>query len=155
MLKKISSLIWKKMSPAARSKIVRLTQPKFTVSAAAIITNEKNEVLLLDHVLRPFSNWGIPGGFIEPGEQPEAAVRREIFEETGLELNNVKLVKVKTNNTHIEIIFRAFASGKAEAKSREINAAVWFAVDEIPEEMSKKQKAEIRELLGFEQNPDL
>lgn len=150
MLRKISGLIWKKLTPAGRLKIVRLTQRKFTVSAAAIITNEKNEVLLLDHVLRPFSNWGIPGGFIETGEQAEEAVHREIFEETGLKLNNVKLLQVRTTNTHIEIIFRAFASGKAEAKSREINAAAWFKIDEMPEEMSEKQKSRIRNLLESE-----
>ncbi|MDQ6788784.1 MAG: NUDIX hydrolase [Acidobacteriota bacterium] len=152
MFKKISGKIWKKLTPAARLKIVRLTQRKFTVSAAAIITNEKNEVLLLDHVLRPFSNWGIPGGFLEAGEQPEQAVRREILEETGLQLENIKLLQARTNNRHVEIVFRAFASGKAEAKSREINAAVWFNVDEMPEEMNQKQKSYIQNLLESEQN---
>lgn len=152
MLKKLIGKIWKKLTPAARLKIVRLTQKKFTVSAAAIVTNEKSEVLLLDHVLRPFSNWGLPGGFINTGEQPEQAVRREILEETGLQLNNVKLIQARTNNTHVEIIFRANASGKAEAKSREINAAVWFNINEMPEEMSQKQKSYIRNLLESERN---
>lgn len=150
MLKKIVSIIWKKLPPSARQQIVRITQQKFTVSAGAIVTNEENKVLLLDHVIRPFSNWGIPGGFIEAGEQPEEAVRREIFEETGLELNNIKLLQIRTKNTHIEIIFRATASGKAEAKSREINAAVWFNAEEMPEDMSEKQKSYIRELLESE-----
>lgn len=147
MLKKIVGTIWKKLTPAARLKIIRAMQPKFTVSVAAVITNERGEVLLLDHVLRPYSNWGIPGGFVKASEQPEHAIKREIREETGLELENVKMVAARTTNRHVEILFRADATGKAEAKSREINAAAWFPVEEMPDGMSHKQKTDVRNFL--------
>ncbi len=153
MLKTFVGKIWNRITPSARLKIIRITQQKFTVSVAAIITNEKGEVLLLDHVLRPAqTTWGIPGGFLERGEQPEQAVRREIREETGLELENVKLLEVRATNRHVEILFRASAFGRAEAKSREINAAAWFKTDKIPERMNHKQKSDIRRLLNTEQN---
>lgn len=148
MIRKIIGAIWKKIPPFGRLKIVRLTQQKFTVSVAAIITNEAGEILLLDHVLRPASNWGIPGGFIEAGEQPEKAIEREIREETGLELNRVRMVRVRTTNRHVEILFRAEATGRAEAKSFEINRAVWFRAEDIPAELSRKQQTDIRELLA-------
>ena len=147
MIKKFVGKIWKRLTPATHVKIVRMTQPKFTVSAAAIVVNERGEVLLLDHVFRPTSNWGIPGGFIKINEPPEKAVCREIFEETGLRLKNVRLVRVRTNYRHLEILYRADASGKAEAKSAEINAAKWFEPGEIPEEMSNGQKADVKEFL--------
>lgn len=147
MLKKIIGNIWKQLTPHARLKITRATQPKFTVSVAAIVVNERGEILLLDHVLRPYSNWGIPGGFINVGEQPEKAVRRELREETGLELNNIRLRRIRTHARHVEILFRADASGTAEAKSAEINQARWFKIDEIPEEMSDGQKKDAREFL--------
>jgi hypothetical protein len=70
MLKKIAGTIWRKMPSSARMKIVRLTQKQFTVSVAAIVLNESDEILLLDHVLRPGSGWGIPGGFLARAEQP-------------------------------------------------------------------------------------
>ncbi|MDQ3321983.1 MAG: NUDIX hydrolase [Acidobacteriota bacterium] len=152
MIKKIIGIIWKKLTPGGRLKIIRLTQQKFTVSVAAVVTNEKGEVLLLDHVLRPFSNWGIPGGFIKTGEPPEKAVSREIREETGLELKNIRLIRARTTNRHVEILFRAEATGEAEVKSCEINRAEWFRVKDIPEELSQKQKSDIRELLNREQN---
>lgn len=133
-----------------RLRIIRVTQEKFTVSVAAIITNDRNEILLLNHVLRPFSGWGIPGGFIEAGEQPDAAVRREIREETGLELTNLEMMRVRTIKRHVEILFRAAATGKGEVKSREINALGWFEIDEMPERMSCVQKSLIKEVLNKE-----
>jgi len=150
VLKKIVGKIWKRLTPDSRLKIIRATQTKFTVSAAAVVVNEHGEVLLLDHVLRPNSNWGIPGGFINAGEPPEKAVRREIYEETGLELKNIKLVHVRTHRRHVEILYYAEANGTPEAKSREINAAKWFKLNEIPEEMSGGQKADVREFFNGE-----
>jgi len=150
MLKKSIGFIWRKMPYFLRLRIIRVTQEKFTVSVAAIITNDRNEILLLNHVLRPFSGWGIPGGFIEAGEQPDAAVRREIREETGLELTNLEMMRVRTIKRHVEILFRAAATGKGEVKSREINALGWFEIDEMPERMSCVQKSLIKEVLNKE-----
>jgi hypothetical protein len=96
MLKKIVRTIWINLPPSFRRMIVRATQPTFTVSVAAIIINEKGEVLLLDHVLRSRSSWGVPGGFLAHGEQPVAAVQRELREETGIEITSAELFRVRT-----------------------------------------------------------
>src|SRR5689334_14750892 len=112
--------IWKLLPSRARLTIIRATQKKFTASVAAIITNQDGKVLLLDHFLRPGPGWGIPGGFIEHGEQPDAAIRREIREETGLELEKLTFLRVRTINRHIEMLFRAETSGTPRVLSREI-----------------------------------
>lgn len=150
MLKKSVGLIWGKTPYFLRVWIIRATQPKFTVSVAVIIVNEKSEVLLLDHVLRPYVSWGIPGGFIKAGEQPETAVRREILEETGLELIDAEMIRVRTINRHVEILFRARAVGAAAIKSREINDLGWFKISEMPEQMSRTQKQLIEQVLRGE-----
>lgn len=147
MLKKIIGKIWRGMPSLLRMKIVRTTQGKFTVSVAAIIINDSGEVLLLDHVLRPASSWGVPGGFLEHGEQPVDGVKRELYEETGLELTDVELFRVRTIYRHVEILFRAKAVGTPLVKSREINAVGWFKIDEMPENMSRAQKSMIEKLL--------
>ncbi|MFM9905145.1 MAG: NUDIX hydrolase [Pyrinomonadaceae bacterium] len=133
-----------------RTLLTRGTQETFTVSAAGIITNEKNEVLLLNHVLRPASGWGIPGGFLDANEQPEAAFRREIREEAGIDLMDVRIYRANTLRRHIEILFTAKGIGEARVGSREITELGWFAPDDLPPEMNIRQQFLIRRALGKE-----
>ena len=147
MLYTILGKIWKKMPSSARQMVTRSFQVRFTVSAAGVITNEKGEVLLLNHVLRPVSGWGIPGGFLNFGEQPEAAFLREIREETGLDLRDVTLYRSRTLKRHIEIIFLAKAVGEPTVKSGEIIELGWFTAQNMPPEMSLDQQFLVRKVL--------
>lgn len=58
---------------------------------AAVILNEKNELLLQEKHGEP---WSLPAGMIEPGESPKQAVIREVMEETGLLIEPVKILGV-------------------------------------------------------------
>ena len=149
MLQHLVGKIWRKLPRIVRLQIIRATQTKFTVSVGVVIFDQTERILLLDHVLRPKSGWGIPGGFINADEQPEDAVHREIFEETGLELENVKLWRVRTNKNHVELIYFATSKGIAEVKSREIVEVKWFESNELPKEMPFSQKQIINEVLKF------
>lgn len=139
--------VWKRLPPSVRTWITRRTQGKFTASVVALVTNELGHVLLLNHVLRPRSGWGLPGGFIGHGEQPEAALRRELLEETGLELREVTLYRVRTLKRHVEIIFLAKGVGDAEVRSREIFELGWFEVEHVPADMSLDQQFLILKVL--------
>jgi len=76
-------------------------------AVAIIITNDQNEVLLQLRDNNPkisFANhWTLPGGAVNPGENHEEAARRELFEETGLQvsLSYWKVYKRKSNNKFI------------------------------------------------------
>jgi 8-oxo-dGTP diphosphatase len=150
MLGVLIGKIWKILPSRWRLKIIRVTQKKFTASVGVIITNSDEKILLLEHFLRPGSGWGIPGGFIEHGEQPEQAVRRELREETGIELENIRMLRVRTLSRHIEFLFRAESNDKAEVKSREISSLDWFEVDKMPAEMSPIQKSVVEKVLRGE-----
>ncbi|MGI8555942.1 MAG: NUDIX hydrolase [Pyrinomonadaceae bacterium] len=147
MWKKILGKFWRKTPSIIRRKTIRFTQTKFTVSVGAVVVNGEGKVLLLDHVFRPASGWGIPGGFIEAGEPPEKAVRRELCEEIGLELENVELYQAQTLDRHVEILFRARARGKGAVKSFEINRIGWFEINRLPAKMNRSQKQIIEEIL--------
>jgi phosphoglycolate phosphatase-like HAD superfamily hydrolase/ADP-ribose pyrophosphatase YjhB (NUDIX family) len=63
-------------------------------TVGALIFNSKNEVLMIR--THKWSNlWGIPGGKIKWGETSEAALRREVLEETGLKISAIKFVLVQ------------------------------------------------------------
>jgi ADP-ribose pyrophosphatase YjhB (NUDIX family) len=157
MLKELTGAVWRRAPRFVRRAGVWLTQPRFTVTAGAVICDERGRVLLLGHVLRGGSGWGIPGGFIHPGEQPDEAIRREMREETGLELEQVELAFVRTLKIarQVEIIFRASMPNGAlddRAESFEIDRAEWFAPDALPAGLTSDQRGLIRRVLGRGEN---
>jgi 8-oxo-dGTP diphosphatase len=156
MISGLSGVVWKKLPARARRFLVRVTQPLFTVSAAAIVTNSEGSVLLLDHRIRPSSGWGLPGGFVEHGEQPEQAIRRELLEEAGMKLEDVRLAKVRTVGSHIEFVFRAAAGSEPSVASGEIKGFAWCSPGKYPVNFSRAQAAVIEEVLsdeGFDNFP--
>jgi len=150
MLIKFLGAVWKRLPGEVRRRIVRLGQRRFTVTAGALIFDDQGRILLLEHVFRPDSGWGIPGGFIGRGEQPEAAMRRELIEEVGLELDDVELLFVRTlpRPRQIEIYFRASPLGEAVPCSFEIKRAKWFPINQIDCDLSRDQRQLIQRALN-------
>ncbi len=153
MLKGLLARAWRVSPRFVKRAGVWLTQPRFAVTAGAVISDERGRVLLLRHTLRGGSGWGLPGGFIERGEQPDEAVRREVREETGLELESVELAFVRTlpHVRQVEVIFRArMSAGRLSglSKSFEIDRAEWFALDALPEGLGRDQRQLIRRALA-------
>lgn len=60
---------------------------------SVILENEQGEVVLAQRARDPGKGeWDLPGGFIEPGEEADIAAKREINEELGVELTDLKLL---------------------------------------------------------------
>jgi len=124
---------------------MRLTHTRFTVTAGAVIFNDKGEVLLLKHRFRAGSGWGLPGGFMEKGEQPIDALRRELREEIGLELDDVKVFAARSfkKPKQVEVLFRARANAQVQSRTVEVERAEWFAIDALPEGLPRDQRVYI------------
>src|ERR1041384_5757116 len=107
---------------------MRFTHTRFTVTAGAVIFNDQKQVLLLKHRFRAGSGWGLPGGFLERGEQPIDALRRELREEIGLELEDGEGLAAgwvkKTKKT--KLLFRARANANVKPLTMEVERAEWF-----------------------------
>src|SRR5262249_49960065 len=142
MLKNFFGSIWRFLPGVLRRRAVRLGQKRFSVTAGAFIFDENGRLLLLEHVFRPDSGWGGPGGFLGKAEQPEAALRRELLEEIGLALGEVELLFVRTlrRPPQVEMYFLAKPQGEPKPCSFEIKRAEWFELEGLPEELSRDQR---------------
>jgi 8-oxo-dGTP diphosphatase len=150
MLKDLLGAIWRRAPRSLRRWTVRLSHPRFAVTAGAVILDARGRVLLLKHRFRPGTGWGIPGGFMETGEQPEEALRRELLEEVGLEVEKLKLFTTRAfrRPRQVEIVFIARAIGDPDQLSFEIQKASWFSPDHLPKELSKDQVQLIKRALN-------
>lgn len=157
MMKRLLAGMWKRAPRFLRRAGVWFVQPRFAVTAGVVVVDERGRVLLLHHVLRRGSGWGIPGGFIKSGEQPSDAIRRELREETGLELDELELAFVRTlgHIKQVEVLFRGTMRASALESGRssfEVDGAAWFERDALPPELSSDQRRLIDRALEAEAN---
>ena len=107
----------------------------FTV-VAAVIRDERGRILL---ARRPEGRhmaglWEFPGGKIKPGEAPEAALRREIDEELGLDIDAVKPVTFavhEEDGLRILLLFFSAAIRKGVPMAREGQEIAWVPASEL------------------------
>lgn len=103
------------------------------------VTSRELEILLVERGNEPYKGyWAIPGGFLNMDENAEQCALRELKEETGLTLNNIKEFATYSDVDRdprervISIAFYALTK-KAEVKGGDDAVkAQWFALDEVP-----------------------
>ncbi len=68
-------------------------------AVAGVLVDAEERILLLERAREPAKGkLGLPGGFLDPGETGEEGLRREIREETGLEIGGVQYLGSFPNN---------------------------------------------------------
>lgn len=112
----------------------------FPAAVIALVHNEEGEVLLLrqDYILTEFHN--LVSGYITPGEDAETCARREIAEETGLEVERLELVLTNWFPKKDMLMVGFFAEVKKRPLrlSGEVDSAAWYRSEEIPALLSPR-----------------
>ena len=100
-------------------------------SAAAVCIRE-GKVLLARHTYGAGNGkLIIPGGYVEMGEAPQDAVRREFLEETGICVEPGELIGMRFNDRDWYAVFRAaYVSGEARSDGEENSEVLWLAPEE-------------------------
>lgn len=111
-------------------------KPK-TFGVKLMIFNSNGEILLAQigymHKL-----WVIPGGKLESGENPDEAAKRELYEEIGVKIDEVKLAftmyhEKQGKKDTIYYFITNSDCGEFVIDDEEIIDVGWFALDNLPE----------------------
>jgi mutator protein MutT len=132
-----------------RRKIQRLFN-MCTIGVKALIINDQQQVLLVQHTY--MAGWHLPGGGVEPGETPKAAVIREMKEEAGIVAKEQpQLFAIYTHRIRgacdfpTLYIIKNFDILSNPKPCSEIKAVQWFAVQALPEGTTESTKTRIQE----------
>ncbi|MFX1294392.1 MAG: NUDIX domain-containing protein [Promethearchaeota archaeon] len=116
---------------------MKYKSPKTTIDA--IILDKNKSIVLIKRKIFPYQNyWALPGGFVKLGERVEDAVIRETQEETGLDIEILKLVGVYSDPDRdprghtITIAYLCRNRGGTPKGGTDAKEAKVFSIDEIP-----------------------
>jgi 8-oxo-dGTP diphosphatase len=115
---------------------------KIFVTVDVLVINKKtDEILLIKRLNEPFKDcWALPGGFVDENEDLEQAARRELFEETNIETEEmIQIGAFGTPNRdprghmisvayQTDLIDNQIVKAKDDAKETK-----WFSLNDLPD----------------------
>lgn len=144
--------------PASRRLLVRVLHlwgrwtRGVTLGVRCVVIDADGTVLLVRHTYVP--GWHLPGGAVDPRETAEAAIRRELFEETAVtptappRLHGLLLNLNLGARDHVAVYVVAhFERGTARVPNREIAEIGFFAADALPPDTTPATRRRLAEVL--------
>ena len=126
------------------------------VPAACEVVLENGKVLLTLRATDPHKGmWCLPGGFIEWGESPEEGAKRELFEETGIRAEQLKLAGVYDSisgpKRHVMLVaYRVLVWSGELSAGDDADEATWFDIENIPPLAFKVHERVLADIFGKE-----
>lgn len=110
-------------------------------AVAAVVLDGNGRLLLARRAVEPFAGcWDTPGGFLEEGEHPIEALRRELEEETGLTVAVGPLIGIYPDAYGdgpeaveiVNLVWEATPVAGEPAPADDVSELRWFALDALP-----------------------
>jgi ADP-ribose pyrophosphatase YjhB (NUDIX family) len=117
--------------------------PERPILGVGAIIEDRGRVLLVERGQEPLKGvWSLPGGAVEVGERLKDAIRREVREETGLEIEPVSIAEVferimpdaagRAEYHYVLIDYFCKVTGGELRASSDASRALWVPREELP-----------------------
>lgn len=120
-----------KKCPSCGNQIFPRIEP-----AVIVLVHKGDEILLVKNKNRSREFWSCVAGFVEMGETIEQTVHREVQEETGLQIKNLRYAGSQSwpFPDQLMLAFHAdYAGGEIGIQEEELDDAAWFKKESLPE----------------------
>ena len=136
LLTKISPLlacIWRKAPQWLRGVVTWTINGKLIVGVTGVLLTDSDQILLLRHRFHHTAFWGLPGGWLSPGETIFDCWRREVREELALDVLVEEIVCHRATPRTLEFfLLGRVDGGQLKIDPVEIVEARYFTAEELP-----------------------
>ena len=142
---RLAAPVWHRLGGPAQWALVWLSQPHFLVAVCGVVRDGEGRILLLRPRFWPRGSWGLPAGYVKHGETIAAALVREVREETGLAVDDVRITRtISGYRRRVEFLCAArLAGGTQRLDGTEVMGLGWFAPDALPEGLLRTHREHI------------
>jgi ADP-ribose pyrophosphatase YjhB (NUDIX family) len=130
--------VWRTLRGKAQWRVLWLRHATFMIGVTGAVFDDDGRVLLLRHRFWAGCPWGPPSGYVMRGETFEQTLAREVAEETGQQLTDIRVQFVRSGfRLRVEVYLSARLASTTPLllEEAEILEARFFALDELPADL--------------------
>lgn len=122
--------------------------PVFPVAVISLVYNDNGDVLLLKQNYISEKYYNLVSGYVTPGENADSCAIREVFEETGLKVDNLELILTQwfEKKEILMVGFFAHISDHNLALSSEVDSARWVKTEDMLPLLHQNETSTSRQL---------
>ena len=143
---KILLTVWRLIKGPLQWYVLWFFHSKFIVGVSGVVLNDKKEILLLRHRFWKKGSWGLPSGYAIKSEKLEDSLKREVKEETNLDIEVMRVVRMVSGyKLRIEVSFFArLLGGDMMLDDKEVLEAKFFSLTSLPDTVLESHKEIIK-----------
>lgn len=132
--------VWRHIPIAVKPILAQIFNLRFTASVCGLVYAKNGDLLIVKHTYKVIP-WGLPCGGLKK-EQPFECLKREVWEETGFEIEPVKILSVihKDKPSHLAIIIEAKLLGGLFKPSPEVSDFAFIGSSKEADKLSDFQR---------------